>query len=111
MNEQEIEKLIMAEQRRRQLADKTHLQQLAYEQSGDLRRWSARRRMVVRLMAVVFMLAIPSAYAMILPQREAKQVICNLHGDEQLVLNRACSSVGICENRPVVGWMQSLNIK
>jgi len=110
MNEIDIEKLITAEQRRRQSADRAHLQWLADAQRGDLKRWSTQRRRVARSVALVLLVAIPTTYAMILPQRGASPVLCNLRGDKLLVIDRACSPLGNCSNRPVADWMHTVGV-
>ncbi len=111
MKEQEIVQLIAAEQRRRQEADREHLLKLAREQGGDLKGWCARRRMAARAVAAALLVAVPSVYTLLLPERKAAAVLCNQRGEEMLVLNRACSTVGNCENRQLNVWMHTMNEK
>jgi len=108
MKEQDIEQLLAAEQRRRQAADRDHLRQLAQEQGADLGRWCAHRRMVVRTVALVLLVAVPAVYAALLPQRDPASVLCNQRGDELLVIDRACSALGNCEDRPVSLLLQNM---
>lgn len=108
MKEYDIEQLIATEQRRRQEADREHLQQLAREQGADLGHWCAQRRTVVRAVAMVVLVAIPSVYAMLLPQREAEHVLCNRSGEEMLVLNRACGALGNCEKQHMNDYMLTM---
>ena len=54
---------------------------------------------------MALLLLLPGTLFMLLPQRvDDRQVLCNQRGEEQLVLNRACSSIGNCAN-PLVSSM------
>lgn len=100
--EDKVFRLIEAEQVRRRRADAAHLQRLSRELGGDVQGWCATRRRALRVAAMALLLLLPGCYALLLPQRvDDSHVLCNLRGDEQLVVNRACSSLGNCGNRLV----------
>lgn len=102
MDEKEILQLIEAEQARRRAADAEHVRRLAREVGGDLRAWCATRRHAVRAAAMALLLALPAGWYMLLPQRtDDRQVLCNIKGEEQLVVNRACAALGSCDNPAV----------
>lgn len=102
MEEKDILQLIEAEQARRRAADAGHVGRLAREQRGDLGTWCAARRHAVRAAAMVMLLALPAGWYMLLPQRvDESRVLCNIRGEEQLVLNRACAALGSCDNPAV----------
>ena len=103
MQEQDIIKLIEAEQARRRRADAEHLRQLSQGLVGDAEGFCSHRRLVLRVAALVLIVLVPGIYALLLPQRvDDRQVLCNLQGDEMLVLNRACSALGTCDDPQVV---------
>ena len=105
MEENDILQLIDAERTRRRQADGEHLRQLAGR--PDVRRWSARRRSAVRAAAMAALLLVPGVYAMLLPRpADEQQVLCNISGDERLVVARACSTLGTCENPMVANMLR-----
>ncbi len=98
--EDNVFRLIEAEQVRRRRADAAHLQRLSRKLGGDVQGWCATRRRALRVAAMALLLLLPGCYALLLPQRvDDSHVLCNQRGDELLVLNRACSSLGNCDNR------------
>lgn len=104
MEEKDILQLIEAEQVRRRAADAGHVRRLAREVGGDLGAWCSTRRHALWAAAMVLLVLLPAGWYMLLPQRvDDRQVLCNLRGEEQLVLNRACSAVGNCGERLVEG--------
>ena len=103
MDEKEILQWIEAEQARRRAADAEHVRRLSREVGGDVRAWCATRRHAVRAAAMVVLLALPAGWYMLLPQRtDDRQVLCNVRGEEMLVVNRVCSVVGNCAERQVI---------
>ena len=53
--------------------------------------------------ATVLIILLPGVYALLLPQRvDDRHVLCNQRGEEQLVLNRACSALNTCDDPNVV---------
>jgi hypothetical protein len=102
MDEKDILQLIETEQARRRAADAEHVRRLAREQRGDLGAWCAARRHAVRAAAMALLLALPAGWYMLLPQRvDESRVLCNIKGEEQLVVNRACAALGSCDNPAV----------
>ena len=102
MEEQDILKLIEAEQARRRKADAEHVRQLSRGLAGDAEAFCAHRRLLLRVAATVLIILLPGVYALLLPQRvDDRHVLCNQQGGEQLVLNRACSALNTC-NEPIV---------
>lgn len=109
MKEDDVLKLIEAEQRRRRAADAGHMRRLSREVGGDLGAWCSARRHAVRAAAMALLVLLPGTLFMLLPQRtDDRQVLCNLRGEEQLVLNRACSAVGNCTNALVSNMMNGV---
>lgn len=105
MDEKDILKLIEAEQARRRAADAAHVERLSREVGGDVGAWCSTWRHAMRATAMVLLLLLPGALFMLLPQRmDDSHVLCNQRGEEQLVLNRACSAIGNCAN-PLVSSM------
>ena len=103
MEEQDILKLIEAEQARRRRADAEHVRRLSLEVGGDAEAFCAHRRLLLRVAATVLIILLPGVYALLLPQRvDDRHVLCNQQGGEQLVLNRACSALGTCNEPNVV---------
>ena len=52
---------------------------------------------------MVLIILLPGVYALLLPQRvDDRHVLCNQRGGEMLVLNRACSALGTCDDPNVV---------
>ena len=99
MEEKDILRLLEAEQARRREADAGHVRRLAHEVGGDLGAWCSTRRHAMRAAAMALLVLLPAGWYMLLPQRvDDRQVLCNQRGEEQLVLNRACSAVGNCSN-------------
>ena len=99
MEEKDIKRLIETEQVRRRRADAEHLRQLSRELTGDAEAFCSHRRLVLRTAAMVLVVLIPGVYALLLPQRvDDRHVLCNQQGGEMLVLNRACSALGTCNN-------------
>lgn len=106
MDEKEIIKLIEAEQARRLKADEEHLRHLVERHTADLGPWYARRRAVVRAIAMALLVLLPTGWYMMLHQRtDDRQVLCNVRGDEALVVNRVCSVVGNCADQQVINIM------
>lgn len=103
MNEKDIIRLLEAEQARRRRADAEHVRQLSHEVGGDAEAFCAHRRLLLRVAATVLIILLPGVYALLLPQRvDDRHVLCNQQGGEQLVLNRACSALGTCDDPNVV---------
>ena len=103
MDEKDILKLIEAEQARRRAADAEHVRRLAREQRGDLGAWCSARLHAVRAAAMALLVLLPAGWYMLLPQRtDDRQVLCNVRGEEALVVNRVCSVVGNCADRQVI---------
>ena len=103
MDEKDILKLIEAEQSRRRMADAEHVRRLSREVGGDAEAFCAHRRLQLRVAATVLIILLPGVYALLLPQRvDDRHVLCNQRGEEQLVLNRACSALGTCDDPNVV---------
>ena len=103
MDEKDIVQLLEAEQGRRRRADAEHVRQLSREVGGDAEAFCAHRRLALRTAALVLVILLPGAYALLLPQRvDDRHVLCNQQGGEQLVLNRACSALGTCDDPNVV---------
>lgn len=99
----DIIKLIEAEQAVRREADAAHVRRLTHEVGGDVEAWCSTWRHTLRVAAMALLLLLPGAWFMVLPQRvDDRQVVCNLRGEEQLVVNRACSSLGNCGDRQVI---------
>ena len=107
MEEQDIIKLIEAEQSRRHRADAEHVLQLSREVGGDAEAFCAHRRLLLRVAATVLIILLPGVYALLLPQRvDDRHVLCNQQGGEQLVVNRVCSVMGNCADRQVINIME-----
>ena len=103
MDEKDIVRLIEAEQSRRRRADAEHVRRLSRELGGDAEAFCAHRRLLLRVAATVLIILLPGVYALLLPQRvDDRHVLCNQRGEEQLVLNRACSALGTCDDPNVV---------
>ena len=103
MEEKDIVKLIEAEQGRRRRADAEHVRRLSRGLAGDTEAFCAHRRLLLRVAATVLIILLPGVYALLLPQRvDDRHVLCNQRGGEMLVLNRACSALGTCDNPNVV---------
>ena len=103
MEEKDILKLIESEQARRRRADAEHVRRLSREIGGDAEAFCAHRRLLLRVAATVLIILLPGVYALLLPQRvDDRQVLCNQQGREMLVLNRACSALGTCDDPNVV---------
>lgn len=106
MDEKEIIKLIEAEQARRRKADEEHLRHLVERHIDDLGPWCTHRCAVVRAVAMALLVLLPTGWYMMLPQRtDDRQVLCNVRGEEALVVNRVCSVVGNCADRQVINIM------
>lgn len=106
MKEMDVEQLIAREQARRRGADEEHLRYLVERHTGDLGPWCARRRAVVRAVAMALLVLLPTGWFMLLHQRtDDRQVLCNVRGDEALVVNRVCSVVGNCADQQVINIM------
>ena len=103
MDEKDIVRLIEAEQSRRHRADAEHVRRLSRELGGDAEAFCAHRRLLLRVAATVLIILLPGVYALLLPQRvDNRHVLCNQRGGEMLVLNRACSALGTCDDPNVV---------
>ena len=103
MEEKDIIKLIEAEQDRRRRADAEHVRRLSRGLAGDTEAFCAHRRLLLRVAAMVLIILLSGVYALLLPQRvDDRHVLCNQRGGEMLVLNRACSALGTCDNPNVV---------
>jgi hypothetical protein len=103
MEEKDIIKLIEAEQDRRRRADAEHVRRLSRGLAGDAEAFCAHRRLLLRVAATVLIILLPGVYALLLPQRvDDRHVLCNQRGGEMLVLNRACSALGTCDDPNVV---------
>ena len=103
MNEKDIIRLLEAEQARRRKADAEHVRWLSREVGGDAEAFCAHRRLLLRVAATVLIILLPGVYALLLPQRvDDRHVLCNQQGGEMLVLNRACSALGTCDDPNVV---------
>ena len=103
MEEKDIIKLIEAEQGRRRRADAEHVRRLSRGLAGDAEAFCAHRRLLLRVAAMVLIILLPGVYALLLPQRvDDRHVLCNQRGGEMLVLNRACSALGTCDDPNVV---------
>ena len=103
MDEKDILKLIEAEQSRRRRADAEHVRRLSHGLAGDAEAFCAHRRLLLRVAAMVLIILLPGVYALLLPQRvDDRHVLCNQRGGEMLVLNRACSALGTCDDPNVV---------
>lgn len=103
MDEKDIVKLIEAEQSRRRRSDAEHVRRLSREVGGDAEAFCAHRRLLLRVAATVLIILLPGVYALLLPQRvDDRHVLCNQRGEEQLVLNRACSALNTCDDPNVV---------
>jgi hypothetical protein len=103
MNEKDIIRPLEAEQARRRRADAEHVRQLSREVGGDAEAFCAHRRLLLRVAATVLIILLPGVYALLLPQRvDNSHVLCNQQGGEMLVLNRACSALGTCNDPNVV---------
>jgi hypothetical protein len=103
MEEKDIIKLIEAEQGRRRRADAEHVRRLSCGLAGDTEAFCAHRRLLLRVAATVLIILLPGVYALLLPQRvDDRHVLCNQRGGEMLVLNRACSALGTCDDPNVV---------
>jgi hypothetical protein len=103
MEEKDIVKLIEAEQDRRRRADAEHVRRLSRGLAGDAEAFCAHRRLLLRVAAMVLIILLPGVYALLLPQRvDDRHVLCNQRGGEMLVLNRACSALGTCDDPNVV---------
>jgi len=103
MDEKDIVRLIEAEQSRRRRADAEHVRRLSREVGGDAEAFCAHRRLLLRVAATVLIILLPGVYALLLPQRvDNRHVLCNQRGGEMLVLNRACSALGTCDDPNVV---------
>ena len=103
MDEKDILQLIEAEQARRRVADAGHVRRLSREVGGDVGAWCSARRHAMRAAAMALLVLLPAGWYMLLPQRtDDRQVLCNVRGEEALVVNRACSVVGNCAERQVV---------
>lgn len=106
MDEKEIIQLIEAEQARRRKADEEHLRHLVERHTADLGPWCARRRAVVRAVAMALLVLLPAGWFMLLPQRvDDSPVLCNIADDKPLVVARACSALGNCDDRQVINMM------
>lgn len=102
MDEKEILQLIEAEQARRRAADAGHVRRLSREAGGNLGAWCSARLHAVRAAAMALLVLLPTGWYMLLPQRvDESRVLCNIKGEEQLVVNRACAALGSCDNPAV----------
>lgn len=107
MEEKDILQLIEAEQARRRAADAGHVRQLSREVGGDVGAWCSARRHAVRAAAMALLVLLPAGWYMLLPQRtDDRQVLCNVRGEEALVVNRVCSVMGNCADRQVINIME-----
>ena len=94
MNEKDIIRLLEAE---------TNLFDEVALQAGDAEGFCSHCRLVLRTAAMVLIILLPGVYALLLPQRvDDRHVLCNQQGGEMLVLNRACSALGTCDEPNVV---------
>lgn len=99
MDEKDILRMIDETAAWQRQADRKHLDELDERLTGDLRLWQHRRTIVWHAAASAAVIVVASAYFMLLPQRvNDRQVLCNHQGEEQLVVNRACSAIGNCSN-------------
>ena len=99
MDEKEILRMIDETAAWQREADSEHLRLLGHRMTSDLRRWQQRRTIAWRVAASAAVVLIAGAYYLLLPQRvDDRKVICNQRGEEQLVVNRACSAIGNCSN-------------
>lgn len=107
MEDIDVLQLMEREQARRRAADAGHVWRLSRQVGGDVGAWCSTRRAALRVAAMVVLLALPAGWYMLLPQRvDDRQVLCNLKGDEALVVNRACSALGTC-SAPAVARLWS----
>lgn len=90
MEENEIMQMIETEAVRRHASDRSHLDGLLGELNDGLPQWSARRRLVSRITAMLVLLAVPAAYVAVLPRPvENTRIICNQNGGTDAVMNCA----------------------
>lgn len=90
MDENEIMQLIDAEATRRSATDRSHLDGLHGELTDGLPQWSARMRLVNRVAAMTVLLAVPAAYAALLPHpAPATHVTCSQPGADAAVVDCA----------------------
>lgn len=103
MDEKDILQLIEAEQARRREADAGHVRRLSREVGGDVEAWCSTWRHATRAVAMALLVLLPAGWYILLPQRtDDRQVLCNLRGEEALVVNRVCSVMGNCAERQVI---------
>ena len=102
MKEKDIQRMIDETAAWRCEADRSHLEALGRHAADDLRRWQHRRMLVWNVAASVAVVVVAGAYTLLLPQRvDDRRVLCNVRGEEALVVNRACSAIGTCSNPAV----------
>ena len=83
-------------------ADREHLEALGQKSTQGLRRWQRQRTLAWNVAASMAVLLVAGGWYTLLPQRvDDRRVLCNIQGEEQLVLNRACAALGSCDNPAV----------
>ena len=79
------------------------MERLSHEVGGDVGAWCSTWRHALRVAAMALLVLLPGTWLMVLPQRvDDRQVLCNVRGEEALVVNRVCSVMGNCAERQVV---------
>lgn len=89
MNEKELNLMLSGEAARRQRQTALHMQRLADELDEGYGAWHERYMRLSRVAAMVVLLAVPSVYAMLLPQRDPVAVCCNQRGGDEAVVRCA----------------------
>lgn len=86
---EEIERMIdaVAEDSRRREMER--IRPMVNGLDSGMGEWIARRRRNSAIAATLLLLAVPPAYAMLLPQRHADNVVCNMTGGRDAVLGCA----------------------
>lgn len=94
----DIEQLIVQEAASRRREDREHLAELQHRIEADSGTLVSHGHRLSAATAMATLLAVPSAYAAVLPERVPERVVCNQRGEEAHVMACACISMGREEN-------------
>lgn len=90
MTERDIQQLMERERMRRSREDREHVECLAAGATEGLHEWSARVKRIGATVVTVVLLAVPTAYAALLPSPAGSGLVaCNQYGGQEAVLHCA----------------------
>ena len=95
MEDKEILEMIDHCAASRRSDDAAHLRQLGGTMNAGLGEWCVRRRRNVRIVMTLLLVALPSAWYVVLPQRAPEMVACNMAGGEAMVVDCARNLISI----------------